>query len=80
MKFIRLPKPINIAERVLPKLVVDWADPERVQSININAHQPCKPIYAGLMSHHVVEMINTSSVHLQGFHTSGMRHMRLEQP
>jgi hypothetical protein len=32
------------------------------------------------MSHHVVEMINASSVHLQGFHTSGMRHMRLQQP
>jgi hypothetical protein len=26
MQFIRLPKAIDIAERVLPELVADWAD------------------------------------------------------
>jgi hypothetical protein len=26
MKIMRLPKPIDIAERVLPELVVDWVD------------------------------------------------------
>jgi hypothetical protein len=35
MQFIRLPKPIDIAERVLPELVADWVDTESVQSINI---------------------------------------------
>jgi hypothetical protein len=30
MQFIRLPKPIDIAERVLPKLVADCVDTERV--------------------------------------------------
>jgi len=35
MQFIRLPKPIDVAERVLPELVADWADTESMQSINI---------------------------------------------
>jgi hypothetical protein len=35
MQFIRLRKPIAIADRVLPELVVDWADTWSVQSINI---------------------------------------------
>jgi hypothetical protein len=35
MQFIRLPKPIEIVERVLPDLVVDWVDTNSVQSINI---------------------------------------------
>ena len=35
MQFIRLPNPINIAERVLPSLVADWMDTESVQSINM---------------------------------------------
>ena len=35
MQFIRLPKPMDIAERVLPELVADWTDTESVQSINI---------------------------------------------
>jgi len=35
MHFIRLPKPIDIAERVLPELVADWVDTNSVQSINI---------------------------------------------
>jgi hypothetical protein len=34
MQFIRLPKPIYIAERVLQELVMDWVDTESVQSIN----------------------------------------------
>jgi len=35
MQFIRLPKVIDIAERVLPELVADWVDTESVQSINM---------------------------------------------
>ena len=35
MQFIRLPKPIDIAERVLPQLVADWVDTESVQGINM---------------------------------------------
>ena len=35
MQFIRLPKPIDIAERVLPQLVADWVDTKSVQGINM---------------------------------------------
>jgi hypothetical protein len=35
MQFIRLPKPIDIAERILPELVADWVDTEGVKGINI---------------------------------------------
>jgi len=35
MQLIRLPKAIDIAERVLPELVADWADTRSVQSITI---------------------------------------------
>ena len=35
MQFIRLPKPIDIAESVLPALVADWVDTYSVQSINM---------------------------------------------
>jgi len=36
MQFIRLPKAIDIAERVLPELVVDWMNTKSVQNINIS--------------------------------------------
>jgi hypothetical protein len=39
MQFIRLPKPIDIAERVFPELVADWVDTKSVQSINIDVLQ-----------------------------------------
>jgi hypothetical protein len=39
MQFIRLPKPIDIAEKVLPELVADWADTYSGQSINLLAPQ-----------------------------------------
>jgi hypothetical protein len=35
MQLIRLPKPIDIAERVLPELVADWVAIYSVQSINM---------------------------------------------
>jgi len=35
MQFIRLPKPIDIAERVLPELVANWVDTESVQRIKM---------------------------------------------
>jgi len=35
MQFIRLPKPIDIAERVLPELLADLVDTYSVQSIDI---------------------------------------------
>jgi len=35
MQFIRLPKPIDIAEMELPELVADWVDTESVQSIKM---------------------------------------------
>ena len=36
MKFIRLPKQIDIAERVLPELVADWMNTKSVQNIKIS--------------------------------------------
>jgi len=36
MQFIRLPKAINIAERVVPELVVDWMNTKSVQNIDIS--------------------------------------------
>ena len=35
MQFIRLQKPLDIAKRVLPDLVLDWMNTKRVQIINI---------------------------------------------
>jgi hypothetical protein len=35
MQFIRRPKVIDIAERVLPELVADWMTTKRVQKIEI---------------------------------------------
>jgi hypothetical protein len=35
MQFIRLPKPIDIAEGELPELVADWINMNSVQNINI---------------------------------------------
>jgi len=35
MQFIRLPKPIYIAERELPELVADWMNTKSVQGTNI---------------------------------------------
>jgi hypothetical protein len=35
MQFIRLPKPTDIAEKVLAELVADWVDTESMQSINM---------------------------------------------
>jgi len=35
MQFIRLPKAIDISERVLPELVAEWVDTEGVQSLNM---------------------------------------------
>jgi hypothetical protein len=35
MQLIRLPKPIDIAGRVLPELVAYWVDTESVPSIKI---------------------------------------------
>jgi len=39
MQFIRLLKPIDIAERVLPELVADWVDTESVESIKMIVFQ-----------------------------------------
>jgi len=36
MQFIRLPKAIDIAERVLPELVADWINTKSVQNIDIS--------------------------------------------
>ena len=36
MQCIRLPKTIDIAERVLPELVVDWMNTKSVQNIDIS--------------------------------------------
>jgi len=36
MQFIRLPKVIDIAERVLPELVADWMDTKSVRNIDIS--------------------------------------------
>ena len=36
MQLIRLPKPIDIAERVLPELVADWMNTKIVQNIDIS--------------------------------------------
>ena len=37
-------------------------------------------IYAGPLSYQVVEKLNAPSTHHWEIHTSGMSHMRLEQP
>jgi len=39
MQFIRLPKPIDIAQCVLPEPVADWIDTESVQSIIMSVLQ-----------------------------------------
>jgi len=36
MQFIRLPKAIDIAERVLPELVADWMNTKSMQNIDIS--------------------------------------------
>jgi len=36
MQFIRLPKAMDIAERVLPELVADWMNTKSVQKIDIS--------------------------------------------
>jgi hypothetical protein len=36
MQFIRLPKAIDIAVRVLPELVADWMSTKSVQNIDIS--------------------------------------------
>jgi len=36
MQFIRLPKAIDIAERVLPELVADWMNTKSVKNIDIS--------------------------------------------
>jgi hypothetical protein len=35
MEFIRLPKPIDIAERAVPELVADWMNTKSVPNIDI---------------------------------------------
>jgi len=39
MQFIRQPKPLDIAERVLPELVPDWINTKSVQMMNIGMIQ-----------------------------------------
>jgi len=39
MQFIRLPKPIDIAERVLPEQVADWVDTYIVQGVPVVVFQ-----------------------------------------
>jgi len=39
MKFFRLPKPIHIAKKVLPKLVADWMNTKSGQNFNIGLVQ-----------------------------------------
>jgi len=36
MQFIRLPKAIDIAERVLPQLIADWTNTKSVQNIDMS--------------------------------------------
>jgi len=35
MQFFRLPKPIDIVEKVLPEPIADWVDTQSMQSIHI---------------------------------------------
>jgi len=39
MEFIRLPKPIDSAERVLAELISDWVNTNSVQGIDISGFQ-----------------------------------------
>ena len=39
MQFIRVPKPIDIAQRALAELVADWVDTKSVKSIKIFVRQ-----------------------------------------
>jgi len=36
MQFIRLPKAIDIAERVMPEMVADWMNTKSVQNMDIS--------------------------------------------
>jgi len=63
MQFIRLPKAIDIGERVLPKLVVLGGHLEYAE-----LQYYCPPAapskYVGLLSYRVVEKLNAPSAHL----------------
>ena len=48
MQCIRLPKAIDIAERVLPELFADWMNTKSVQNIDISFVQKLQVIMAML--------------------------------
>ena len=64
MQFIRLPKPVDIAGRVLPELVVDWVDTYSVQSINIIVLQQ---LGVNMLVSWVIEWSKSSMPHRRTF-------------
>jgi len=66
MQFIRLPKPIDIAERVLPELVSDWVDTWSVQGINIIVFQQLR---VNILASWVIEWSESWMPHRRTFGT-----------
>jgi len=64
MQFIRLPKPIDIAEKVLPELVPDWVDTESVQSINMMVLQQ---LWVNMLVSWVIEWSKSWILHRRSF-------------
>jgi len=64
MQFIRLPKVIYIAERVLPELVGDWMNTESVQNIDISFVQKFR---VNILISWVVEWSNSGMSHGRTF-------------
>jgi len=64
MQFIRLPKAIDIAERVLPELVEDWMNTKSVQNINISCVQK---LQVNILISGVIERLNSGMSHPRTF-------------
>jgi hypothetical protein len=77
MQFIRLPKAIYIAERLLPEQVVDWMDTKSVQNIDIMF---IKKLRVDILIAWVIEWSNIVMFHRRTFRNCTYRAcaMRLE--
>ena len=64
MQFIRLPKAIYIAERVLPEQVVDWMNTKSVQNIDISFIQK---LPVNILISWVIEWSNSGMSHRRTF-------------
>jgi len=60
MQLIRLPKAIDIAERVLPELVADWMNAKSVQNIDIPFVQK---LQVNMLISRVIKWLKSSMPH-----------------